>query len=576
MKGFDDILFLLYVLELYIKRKISFNLQCVIVAGVTGVFSYALRFSNLWHISVYEIITQETLDRLELQSLYYSINSFNFIFIIPFIFTLFYFYYRKQGSISESYLLRNDISFSVLFFTMFAFWMIIWAGNISEYIFLPNVLCLIFSIAWIIYFINFVFSRIRVSYLIDNNYRQIYNLFKYYEVKLVKNNHCFNILIYGELEWKIEILYQLIEHVEKNGINSALSKAIGYLTKILILIKWNTRNINYKEFDECIALYESILREHRKLIISLHRSYRYQEVQECLTSLFKFYSPRLSKTDDKQKDKIIDEFYLTFWILAKYFLTCERHKFQIIINKLKRNNKTPLEISNFIVVIKALIVFCIENNNLIYMTEVCYIATDFLNTLSDDKADEVEKKNYYIKQMEKIIQEKDKREHYEGVLVYILLQGTIKTIELGQYELTGFLIKYVVSNFKQGIIESAYLKINDNDIISDKKLEVISIMKNIKVYFSINPQTAVYCLKKLTILLYLQQQYRNHDNKCINLNLFNNENGDNYSKKYCLLKILNVKEKYGLLALKNESNVRKLILGIDNRSILCKLKEYIF
>ena len=88
-------------------------------------------------------------------------------------------------------------------------------------------------------------------------------------------------------------------------------------------------------------------------------------------------------------------------------------------------------------------------------------------------------------------------------------------------------------------------------------------MLNLNLDFLINKHTAEYCLKKLTLLLRIQQWYRNVNAKYIPLNIFQDDSGfeNKFDKEYCLNKILNVGNEYGLLALENSLKVKRYIYG---------------
>lgn len=148
--------------------------------------------------------------------------------------------------------------------------------------------------------------------------------------------------------------------------------------------------------------------------------------------------------------------------------------------------------------------------------------------------------------------------YYQGVLAFSLIQAGVKTIELSQYTLTGFLVKYIVTNFNYEEISNAICNVLDKKIYQDEKLNSLELTKLLNVYFSINPKTAVYCMKKLILLIQAQQEFQyNNNNGIISFNILNEYSGDafykndNFTVMYCIEKILSVSDKYGLLALES-------------------------
>lgn len=78
------------------------------------------------------------------------------------------------------------------------------------------------------------------------------------------------------------------------------------------------------------------------------------------------------------------------------------------------------------------------------------------------------------------------------------------------------------------------------------------LTKKLKVYFSINPQTAWYCMKKLILLLRAQQLFRfqssSDKKKILDFDIVSDK-AQEFDKQYCIDKIINVGDSYGMLAI---------------------------
>lgn len=562
-----DIWLSIMFLELYIRRKISIWTLWMIAFIFTFPFVYLGRFFPFWHHSLSEILGDKILNEYDLCFLYYTSGTINLFIIIPFLITLFYFYYRQQKNISESYLLKNEVVILTMFITSMLFWLIFFAGRIEGIITFPEVAAMIGCILFTLCFIKSVFKNLNISYLIRKECEHIRNLLGYFSLNIIRRNDIFSNVLYDELKWRFEILYQLMHYAGRSNSNLILDESLDYLVQILEILG---NKVNQNSFtQENKNLCENILRNHRKYIIILYEKNHHREFKKALNALWTFYPQDLIKCEDEKSTEIIDEFYLTFWILSQYFLGKDRNKFQNIMQKVIDISKSPQERLDFIILIKSLLIYCMAQGNISYLTEICYLITVFgeniLENVLEDNRDIADKNNLaqYVSSMQKTIRVKNNQKYYKGMLLYVVLQCAIKTIELQQYESTGFLVKYIVSNFTSEELYDIYSKICENQIIYDEKLEQQIFMKNIQVYFLINKHTAEYCLKKLTLLLRIQQWYRNVNAKYIPLNIFQDDSGfeNKFDKEYCLNKILNVGNEYGLLALENSLKVKRYIYG---------------
>ncbi len=215
-----------------------------------------------------------------------------------------------------------------------------------------------------------------------------------------------------------------------------------------------------------------------------------------------------------------------------------------------------------------MIVDSIEKNDTRLLTEVCYLDNNLIDSFEkiDENSQRVKNSAQHSidKSLVNLIKgakvhttsfKKNKVNRYKGIFLFILIQAAVKGIELGHYPAVGFIIKYIVSTYDSKLINNTYSKVQEQDSFNDDKLDNYKLAKTIDSNFYINTETAIYCLKKFTLLLYLQQKYT-QKRELIHLNIFSNDTSqsdDTFSFEYCFKKIQAVKDKYGLIFLTDTS-----------------------
>jgi hypothetical protein len=101
--------------------------------------------------------------------------------------------------------------------------------------------------------------------------------------------------------------------------------------------------------------------------------------------------------------------------------------------------------------------------------------------------------------------------HIEKAILYLILQVLLKSVELSKYPVTGFLIKYLITNHcKASILKDTFQLFVDNkgedQFLSDNKLNTRKY-SDIKVEAVFNEETIEYCMQKMAIIIYTQQVY---------------------------------------------------------------------
>ena len=115
-------------------------------------------------------------------------REMNMIGYIPVLLALYYFYYRQQRNVSESYILKTDITFFNLFCTMLLISAIVLSGRIECRISLFQGFTLIGTVIWSVSFTIFVFRRLRVNFLITRAGEEIVQCLEVFSEESIQKN----------------------------------------------------------------------------------------------------------------------------------------------------------------------------------------------------------------------------------------------------------------------------------------------------------------------------------------------------------------------------------------------------
>lgn len=502
---------------------------------------------------------------------------------IPIAIGLYYFYYRIQRSVSESYMLRFDLSFTNLFCCFFLIFSCIREGTITGKVTLYGAIILLCFTIWSCFFAIGIFRRLHIQSFLKLILHRLKSLIViYFKLK----NKSLKVDIYQELEWNFDILYQIIEHSIIKSVDAVYLDEINVIKSMLADVSrlfenvvehatvidhdclfknndigWNSSydKAFQKELETCTTFTKNLLRNHKKVCILLYEKYRNNEYNEMWRGLLEFYPRIKSENMGSEMQQIINEFFRAFWSFAVYFSERDRDKLQDILRGINKFAESRPERINHILLLRALIVRAIDKGNLSLLTEICYlqeILIDRIRKMKREKRlyDQNHELNKYI--AKDIVDEKDNAHYYQGMNLYVLFQAAIKSIELGQYMITGFLVKYIVSHYSPEDIGEICKKIRKHSIVNDNKLKMEKFYERLGIEFNINDKTADYFLKKLVILIRLQQNFRYHDDyRDVRLSfsitrkyLKSTSSYAEFDLDYCLEKIIHVGKDYGLLS----------------------------
>jgi len=154
-----------------------------------------------------------------------------------------------------------------------------------------------------------------------------------------------------------------------------------------------------------------------------------------------------------------------------------------------------------------------------------------------------------------------------GKCIYVLLNAAIKSLEMSQYQCVGFVVKFIVSNFRSEITNPTFQQFITNKG-RDNKFDTCEIGGSFGLNsFNLNNKTDQYCLEKLLFLLYGQQVYiktKNISIRHIPTEYINIQDYIGNNIKYIYDKIIAGKDKYGMVWLNDEKFHKRLFYSISN------------
>lgn len=238
-------------------------------------------------------------------------------------------------------------------------------------------------------------------------------------------------------------------------------------------------------------LYKCILTNHVTLIKKLLTTNRLEDVNQLFEILEQVQSKKSS-------------YYTALHELS--FITYKTEALDIFLDRLEnvlRVTKHKKGNANEInTVYKQILVLATEDNKVQIMSKT--INSMMKNFVSDEK----QKLKGFIP-LPRLNNEESKNDLNECIL-YMLMQCLVKSIEIGNYSVTGFLIKYIVTNFRWEFVKRVYGKLIET-LVSSKNGNNPYLqsneLSNIKVSFNFNMSTLRYCVEKMSLLLYSQQRF---------------------------------------------------------------------
>lgn len=304
---------------------------------------------------------------------------------------------------------------------------------------------------------------------------------KHKESRKIRGFGEFLIERYRRLHFSFESVFQNLKFAAEHNMNKEFQENIEeFKREVLDKIKGkcdtyeDIKDVHHylltKDKKEFIDLYNSALRSNLALVSNLMKNQRYNKAKEIVSLYFYMYirnNPTLSKIFKISLNDFLD-----------FIDTDDERQLLILLDGI---NEIPKR--EALVIYKFLLMKMVNKNELKNLTNVVY---SFKN-------------------------ENEQEPFTRNSVIVILLQILIKSIEISNYQITGFLVKFLITNFKgEDLAKGLMILKKKRDSFSSvlEEGEIIEgISENGVSAIKINDETFDYCFKKALILLYGQHLY---------------------------------------------------------------------
>ncbi|MBK0009870.1 hypothetical protein IAE23_25705 [Bacillus sp. S35] len=311
------------------------------------------------------------------------------------------------------------------------------------------------------------------------------------------------------------------------------------------------------------SLHKSLLIQHVALIKSLHDHNRHSEISRCIQIFFRF-------EPSDQFGNLQKEFHTILHELIMYLDSDEPVLFRTGLEFLQQFSKREIQkdTSNIggLRIYKHLLLNSVEQGDINLLSHTAYSMKRLIN--------QKEKTNPKVQSSWSNIVSLQPRKssNVEKAIIYLILQSILKSIELSKYPVTGFLVKYLVTNYSQeSVLKDTFELLkqhNGQDIyLSTEKLQG-SYFSELDVDFVFNEDTIEYCMQKMGLIIYTQQVFAKENalpgwkkvGEKIDINFVSTPFIKLEYLVYLEKKIEKAKDKFGLLSLE------KMIEYLNNPS----------
>ena len=523
------------ICNLLTKHILALIFACLTVLGIWlgidyyDVFTYL--FGEVYKYNIFRIL-----------------HNYNFISLLPMLIALFYFFYKNQQTLSDSYVLKLPIGISEIFWGYVyiisnIFWLLSGIEKHCNF----GAINFVLSICCCLWFTKYVFQNMHVNRLNERFYKKF--LFNSELILNTSNNFITRKLlndkdVLNEIAWNIDVLYQLSFFSVKHNMNTMSKESQEYMQKMLHIFAIKLLPYGIKNGDfatHYIKVYRDLLKNQKKYIIELYEVYENRSCEMAIKNLLDTYPKKFGEEVSISAREALDEYFKALWSLAMFFSERDRNRFQSLLKELSQKSDNTESRDDLIVVYRALVVNAIYKADLNWLTEVCYIQKRSIKNWH-----QCDKNNTEFSKAIELLQDSGNGYRYDGMMLFILLLAIIKAVELAEYRQVGFLVKYVVSNYDSKQIQKVYQILKSNKC-KDEEIYRISFYSRLSVDFNLNEDICNYCLKKATLLIYMQQYYRKVDS-LLSLDIFQVDD-DGFSLDYCKKKIYSAEKEYGMIAI---------------------------
>lgn len=394
-------------------------------------------------------------------------------------------------------------------------------------------LTLLLLVHLIIKLFNYLFKSMSVDRMLEDS---VINTSKSFDKILYSDRSpIFKKLLekrYKQFHYNLESVFQNFKFAAENNMNKEFHENINKFEE-LVIKKFNEFTTRYdiglvhsylvrEDGNQFLEAYRSALRSNFSLISSSMKNQQYNKAQDLVNLYFKMYI---------REEQFVRLFQNNLAFYIDTLDTGDEKQLSIFLQGVSRLPKSQTFFVHKYVAMKL-----INKNQLINLTNAVY-----------------DLKNQYDNRIFK--------EQY----VVILLQNLIKSIEISNYAIAGFLVKFLVTNFPGKVINRSLNTVKANPTLfttiweekqeNEDEDEFKGINEHPDYPIKINDETFHYCLRKAFMLLYGQHLYsirkklwfmknRKETGEEIKLG---EEFGDCDYSEYLIGKVNAASSKYGLL-----------------------------
>ncbi|SIT14931.1 hypothetical protein [Alicyclobacillus vulcanalis] len=307
-------------------------------------------------------------------------------------------------------------------------------------------------------------------------------------------------VLYSTLLSTVETIYQIFKFTTEKNMDSVYEEysvqwfvIIQNLHQSRVFDSVQYEILHEKDAERFEMLYRLLLQNQVHLILLLNKNGYVLPSHEAINELFLVSPPDNKRLTDIYLKSVEELLLLLYDTDNKAFNLCCLGLANMITQELREDRKVVLQLFDNVLQRASL------DNNLEILTSTVHTLWKCANGPEDlsysDLAERIRKADTGILQY-------SSRASLEPDCIRALLNAALKNLELSHYQSAGFLIKFMVTNFRSEVLAKEF------DKFFDKVINIERTTTNDKwLNATFGQRTSEYCLKKLTILLYGQQHY---------------------------------------------------------------------
>ncbi|HHT7010602.1 MULTISPECIES: hypothetical protein [Bacillus cereus group] len=489
------------------------------------------------------------------------LNAFNKFFSVslPLTLTFYYFIYREQKSISSTlakgillwlYLSTTILNLLLGYFIIFNKMYLTDELFLSKFFFSLIVwsILVVFSFVFFFLLLNRLLGSLDIGFLFKHT-RQVMRG-KITELYYSNVNREDN---YERLNICLESTFQSFEYTMDKGLDKLFEKELKEWDSILVLLmdeaprKQKRHVITANKLvedsaEDFVEFYRLILKKQGDLLFKLAEKKRLSTLKEVLGTL-RSLEPNKIEVLYPAFITALDEIVLKAYKQKNFPLARLLEILNSIIlsykveNNDERENRTNIaKVIAVIYIYETLLKEAIEADNVKDITSVTYSLCDiFKEFTKKEPQNEVNQKTQNIEnplnavammsamensmQNTKVSLDISTNEKIKKIILFILLQMALKSVELSHYKCLGQIVKRITTDFDAKTIGETFNdfrkangNIKDTSILEDDLIRKAinskeSMISHIHIDVAYNNQSLDYCMQKLALLIFGQQYY---------------------------------------------------------------------